>query len=536
MNLFRLFIVSILITWTLPARAESPSPESVVVVANANRDISVALAREYMQGRQIPEKNLILLETPEQETIDWSTYVRTIHNPLLEQLAQRGWIDAYTTPTTDDAGRLAYVTDSHRLGFLVVMHGIPLRISNDRTLLEATSPLPSQKQFQVNNASVDGELALLTRTNAPTVGFVPNPLIGQENPTPSALSQVIRVARLDGPDASAVRSLMQSALEGEKQGLRGRAYVDMGGPHERGNEWLKGCIQLIEMAAYDLSIDERKELFDWDHRFDAPAIYFGWWEHHIRGPVADPAFRFAPGAIGFHIHSFSAQTLRNRNRFWSGPLVSRGIAATVGNVYEPYLELSHHPHLFLQAILQGKTTGEAAYYALPALSWQAIFLGDPLYRPMLKDLNEQRTAVDSHPQDPLNTYVYLREINFLLRAGKADEALALGATRFRNQPSLPLAFRLAQLLTDRGNTDEAVRLLGFLQHLTLIDQADLGLACEMAAFMASHGAPDAALHLYNILLTSSDSPQPLRDLIRPTAITLAEKENRADLVQAWTAR
>ena len=49
-------------------------------------------------------------------------------------------------------------------------------------------------------------------------------------------------------------------------------------------------------------------------------------------------FRFCPGAVAVHIHSFSAATLRDPLADWAGPLLWRGAAATLGNVYEPYLD------------------------------------------------------------------------------------------------------------------------------------------------------------------------------------------------------
>jgi hypothetical protein len=54
-----------------------------------------------------------------------------------------------------------------------------------------------------------------------------------------------------------------------------------------------------------------------------------------------------------------ASTLRDKNSGWAGPLVSRGAAATVGNVYEPYLELTAHLDILNDRLLHGFTFGEA---------------------------------------------------------------------------------------------------------------------------------------------------------------------------------
>ncbi len=75
----------------------------------------------------------------------------------------------------------------------------------------------------------------------------------------------------------------------------------------------------------------------------------------INGPFADPAFRFRNGAVAVHIHSFSAATLRSPTSGWSGPLLERGAAATVGNVYEPYLTLTANLDVLQDRLMSGFT-------------------------------------------------------------------------------------------------------------------------------------------------------------------------------------
>src|SRR5690606_10217310 len=101
----------------------------------------------------------------------------------------------------------------------------------------------------------------------------------------------------------------------------------------------------------------------------------------MNGPFRRKDFKFPPGAVALHIHSFSATTLQSDKKAWVGPLVSRGVTATVGNVYEPYLQFTHNPILFFRGLASGLTLAEAAYISLPAVSWQTITVGDPLYRP-----------------------------------------------------------------------------------------------------------------------------------------------------------
>src|SRR4029077_17530444 len=137
------------------------------------------------------------------------------------------------------------------------------------------------------------------------------------------------------------------------------------------------------------TVDRDANTFSLRARMDAPALYFGWYADRLNGPFVLPGFRFPPRAIALSIHSLSARTLRSTREGWCGPLLARGVTATMGNVYEPYLQFTHRPDLLLHALARGWTLGAAAYYALPALSWQGVLIGDPLYRPFRVDVSEQ---------------------------------------------------------------------------------------------------------------------------------------------------
>jgi hypothetical protein len=116
---------------------------------------------------------------------------------------------------------------------------------------------------------------------------------------------------------------------------------------------------------------------------DDCALYYGWYASSVSGPFTDPDFSFTPGAIAVHIHSFSASTLRRTDANWVGPLLSKGAAASLGNVYEPFLQMTAHLNIFNDRLLKGFTLAESAYMATRALSWMTVVVGDPLYRPYL---------------------------------------------------------------------------------------------------------------------------------------------------------
>ncbi|HTB62363.1 MAG TPA: TIGR03790 family protein, partial [Opitutales bacterium] len=346
----------------IPALGATPDAQHVVVVANSREPESEPIARYYMKQRGIPDKNLILIDAPTTTDITWTEFVEQVFNPLRTRLAKDGWLSAYVTDQKDSEGRLKFVFYGNKIDFLVVCYGVPVRIASDPARLVPTPLTVEHKELNTNQAAVDAELSLLAAVNTPTNGLVNNPLYNKLTPDEFTRGLVVKVARLDGPTPAAVRGMIDSAIAGEAHGLQGRAYLDFAGYGEtdsryEGELWLKNASATVHQLGFDISEDHESSLFSWRTRFDAPAIYLGWYAEHPYGPISATDFKFPPGAIAIHIHSFSAENIRNAGIRWVGPLIMRGVAATVGNVFEPYLHFTHHLDLFMDALARGKTTG-----------------------------------------------------------------------------------------------------------------------------------------------------------------------------------
>lgn len=363
-----------------------PESQRVLVVANSIDPGSQLVALHYCQRRGIPEGNIVLLPLAVTETISWREFVDTVWEPLAEELGRRGWIRWLESDERDVAGRRVRLATQHAISYLVLCRGVPLRISHDATLVEvpASSDQGNLQKASVNSASVDSELAVLPRARPPLISFVANPLFENRVPTRGQLDSVLRVARLDGPSVEEAMALVDGALKAEAEGLQGGACVDIGGPYPDGDLWFSSVAAQLEKAKIPTLVDREPATFPAESKVGAPALYFGWYAADLNGPFGREGFRFAPGAIAYHLHSFSGTTLRSRTQGWAGPLVARGAAVSFGNVYEPYLPLVTRPDLLLRALLQGKTLGEASAYAQVGYSWQCVTLGDPLYRPFKK--------------------------------------------------------------------------------------------------------------------------------------------------------
>ena len=512
-----------LVAANLPAAGMAKADDlasRVVILANSRQPDSVRLAEFYAEKRGVPPVNIIALPLPEAEDITWREFIDQIYQPLQDELYHRGWLEGTATSLLDKLGRKRYAFTGHHLSYLVICRGVPLRIYNDSTLIDALNPRRIAAQFNRNEAAVDAELSLLAQSGSEITGMISNPLFANEHPASLDAEMVVKVSRLDGPTFERARHLVTSALAGESHGLLGRYYVDLKGPHPDGDEWLGSALTQLRDLGFDGDVEHGSGTFGAEARFDAPVLYFGWYATDLNGPFVAEDFSFPPGAIALHIHSTSAHTLRSATSGWCGPLVARGVAATVGNVFEPYLQLTHRPNLLLRALSQGRTFGDAAYYALPALSWQAVTIGDPLYRPFKVSLEAQELMVAALPPS-LAPYAVIRRANILLKQNARAAALAALQTGMKAQPNFALGLSLAKLQLASGDAPAAVSTLGFAAALKQFRASDWPLAREIAGLLAAHDARAAALRVYATLVRtkapSSEAQKALLSEARATA-------------------
>jgi uncharacterized protein (TIGR03790 family) len=177
--------------------------------------------------------------------------------------------------------------------------------------------------------------------------------------------------------------LVDKALEAERDGLWGRAYVDMRGIKEGslkiGEDLMHGAAQACSAMGYEVVVDLAPATFGLEYPLSHVAVYAGWYAGNACGPFTRPAVEFMPGAFAYHLHSFSAATLRSTTAHWAGPLLAKGATITLGSVYEPYLSgTSDVSTLLRNLLLLGFSFGEAAWSAEFGFSWQTTVVGDPL--------------------------------------------------------------------------------------------------------------------------------------------------------------
>ena len=514
---------------SLPAQTNAALAEEMVIVVNRNDPDSLSIGQHYARQRGIPESRIVHLSAPIKETISIAEYVNTVANPLLNALLENEWVKGVKAGSKDVYGRERLSVSIHSIPFVVLIKGVPLRITNDPLLIEESSAnLPMQ--FRVNNGSVDGEIALLLAPPRTSMtALVPNPYFEKSSISSTDANRLLRVTRLDGPTKANVMNLIDRTLIAEEIGLMGRAYIDTGGPHAKGDEWIRAAGDIAEAAFFDIDYETSKRAMNHRDRLDAPAIYMGWYRPHAQAQWRSPRWPVPPGAIGFHLHSFSGTSVRS-TKTWLGAFIAQGYCATVGNVYEPYLEHTHRPQVLLAHLMSGGSFGEAVALSTPSLSWQSVAIGDPLYRPFKVSLAEQ---LKSSEGSTFTAYASIREINRMLVEEGSEPAIAYARSEFISQPSLALAYRLAQLYASEAKDREAVEVLKIIRFITSFSPDDFVLVQKIANFLYKRGEGEMAFNIYKKLLKERDLDKQLKIALFQGGARIADAQNEPVIASRW---
>lgn len=423
---------------------------STIVVYNTAVPESGELASFYAEARGIPASNIVALTCPDREQISRKEYEETIVKPLRDAFSGNQWWKVSLDP---DRGIEVL---ANRIHVIALIYGIPLKMPNDVPLPEPKIdpqtgkpiPVPSGP-FATSACSVDAELCLLAGYNLDLNGPLKNPYYKEfGNFYQARIPGMMLVGRIDGPNPGVVKRMISDAIAAEETGLWGMAYVDQaqktGAGLKEGDDWLKRSAEAYEKEGIPVVLDIHAARFATNYPMRDASLYFGWYTADADGPFVNPRFRFTPGAVACHLHSFSADTVRSTTAKWAGPLLDRGAAAVLGNVHEPYLNLTHNFDIFNSRLLGGFTFIESAYMALPALSWMNVAIGDPLYRPFeafnrldpetySKDENAAfkalHLAAKRWGDDPLTLRGKLEDAAVKLKSGVIYESIALQAMR-----------------------------------------------------------------------------------------------------------
>ena len=387
------------------AKADQParrSPDEVLVVYNLNSPTSVAIAHDYQAKRQV--KNAVAVQcrdsavATENETLSFDEYNTSIETPVS-----------------------AYLASHPGINFIVLTKGIPLRIVGAETgcrpyhryynwLTEFwhTAPL---------HASVDGHLAALgygDLSNPQTISITGSGATGYargnryynaNEPFSHAKFGGYLVTRLDGYTEGDAKMLVALALEAEKGIADGKVLFDIEPVFGLGNKYAvpetfmadHPILSESSWDTYNAAMERGHDLLDqrgipneivFTQTFvgDRKNLlgYFSWGSNDRY--FTDHAYQsltFAPGSIGDTAVSTSARTFLPTTGGQSliADLIAHGLTCVKGDVDEPLLQSMATPSILLDRYTSGYTMAESFYMASPFVSWEDIYIGDPLCCP-----------------------------------------------------------------------------------------------------------------------------------------------------------
>jgi uncharacterized protein (TIGR03790 family) len=415
-----------------PMGEEDDLPNHLLVVYNTNDPDSQNLAQYYATRRQIPAERVLGIGCPTTEEITRAQYDDTIRTPIVSYLTQKDWMAR--APQHVRVGNRSMdllVATRNEIWAIVLMRGVPLKIAPDPSDEDSIEYEP---ELQTNAAAIDNELALLPVFGLPKGGYVPNVFFdnqvsGIKRVGPELARSMVLVTRLDGPQPSDVRRMIDDSISAEKNRLAGLAVVDSRGftdvkdGYTSGDIWLRAARDSLVKDGWEVRFDDKPDVLPATDPCNRVALYLGWYHDGAIGPWITTPNRFVPGAVAYHLHSFSASTVRNPTVGWVGPLIAHGADATMGMVYEPYLALTPHEDIFTRRLLQGDSFAEAAYASERGLSWMLTVVGDPLYRPFHASL-DSALAHTGIPHSEHDDWLLLQKVQREVLAGKLDSTPA----------------------------------------------------------------------------------------------------------------
>ncbi len=484
---------------SLPA---ADSGSAVLVIYNSLVPASKEVAEHYAQKRGVPASQVLGLDLPATEAMTRPEYLEQLQKPLLKHLeANQLFVFA---PAPHPGGEAPRKLIGARIRYAALCYGVPTKILRDTNLVEVSAEkLPPE--LRRNEAAVDSQLACLPLTDQKLLwaGPLVNPFYATTNASRMhPTNGILLVTRLDGPSPAIAKALVDKALEAETNGLWGRAYFDArgmtNGEYKIGDDMIRSTAMASTNHGFETVVDNAPATFAPGFPMSQIAFYAGWYDGTVSGPFSRPKVEFMPGAFAYHLHSYSASTLRTPDQYWVGPLLQKGATATMGCVDEPYLSFTPDMLVFfLRFVSLGFSYGEAAYAAQNCLSWQTTVVGDPLYRPCARSPDRLHRELEQR-HDPLVEWSYLRVVNQAVASGAPlDEAIGYLQQLPLTKKSAVLTEKMGDLYLAKKQISDAMDIYDQVLKLDPTPQQKVRVMLGLGQRRTYYGPDRAAFDIYD---------------------------------------
>lgn len=334
-----------------PEEATPDRPECWLVLYNLSSPNSIAWATAYQQLRGIPDENMLGLEADTGEHLGSLNAAQVqILDPVAEYFAQHPEIEERTVG-------------------ILVGYGLPGHYGN--------SPFGGPGGFCIANALQDMNDDVKDYNPHAAWDTLPPPIC-KATLTPGHYL----VGRIDAPSPETALAMTVRALQIEVLTCLNDqfVYADYHDAHLVNGEWywLREAMERPENADLPwVEFDSDTESIAQDaFRFGTHDID-GWNDGRLSGKPAGPR------VLAYNLNSFGATTVRSSTadggRYVPNALKA-GYAAAIGATSEPGNLRGPYPWVFIDALREGRTLGEAMFLANPYDDWVWVCVGDPLLR------------------------------------------------------------------------------------------------------------------------------------------------------------
>lgn len=164
-----------------------------------------------------------------------------------------------------------------------------------------------------------------------------------------------------------------------------------GDPFNAGDDY-EDIRTFLQNNGWIVEYDATTDFITGDELPDPIVAYASYGENHKNGGCGeDPpgagtylqTFNFAPGAMFNTLESYNGRALNTLGTLFDqeqvADFISTGGTFGIGHVWEPFtFSVPDNEFLFANMLVRGMTWAEAAYSAIPVLSWHHVVVGDPL--------------------------------------------------------------------------------------------------------------------------------------------------------------
>jgi uncharacterized protein (TIGR03790 family) len=321
------------------------NPQKVLVVVNARSSESLELGNLYRRAREIPYRQLLVLNTSTSFAVSYQTYLDEIEKPIRAYLVNQQLEDDVTC--------------------LVLTRGLPMQvnIANGRSVSGLLSAL-----------GLHGDTA--ARLRNPYAGF---PTAFTHRAT--ALRGLYMVTVLNGLDSADAAKLIAPDTPNDKA-LREARFIFQTSPNVN-RAVHEDAQHLLTLRGYKADIvTAPPQPADGVIGFFSGGVYSGL-------TVESATLPFVPGALVDTAQPHSAAANNFDVTLPPIPLPATifvragaaGVHGVIGDAGIDSIPMAVNEKLLVDRYTSGFTLAESFYAAMPYVSWQNVVLGDPLCAP-----------------------------------------------------------------------------------------------------------------------------------------------------------